>query len=199
MLLFPLVASLICVIILFVVVGFVLNKQNLPVSRADAALVFGTGLPWKARSRWLHAAQLFKNGKINYLIVSGGVLVPQQAITEAEWFRDHLVALGIPSEKIILENQATNAFENAEFALPILQKHGFRSVVLVMSDFTGLRASLTAKKAWQGNRIKIYNSHASSGSHWNPWTWWLSLEGWQLTKYVITRLFRYNLLRYLWN
>ena len=179
--------------------GFVLNKQNLPVSQADAALVFGTGLEWKARSRWLHAAQLFQNGLIRYIIVSGGVRVPHQAVTEAEWFRDHLVLLGIPAEKIILENRATNAFENADCALPILQEHEFRSVILVMSDFTGLRAFLTAKKAWQGKGIKIYNSHASSGTHWNPWTWWLSLEGWQLTKYVITRLFRYNLLRYLCN
>src|SRR5512134_2860912 len=123
MLLFPLVAFLGCIIPIFVVVGFALNTQNLPVSQADAALVFGTGLEWKAKSRWLHAAQLFKNGLIRYIVVSGGVLVPHQAVTEAEWFRNHLILLGIPAEKIILENRATNAFENADFALPTLQKH----------------------------------------------------------------------------
>ena len=197
MLLFSIFTLVVFVIAILIVLGHILNKRNLPNSQADVALVFGTGLEWKAKSRWEHAAQLFKQGMIGYIIVSGGVLVPQQAITEAEWFRDNLISLGIPSEKILLENQATNASENASFALPILQRHNLKSVILVMSDFTGLRAYLTAKRAWLENGIELYNSHASSGIHWNPWTWWLSIEGWSLTKYVVVRLFRYNLLRYL--
>lgn len=88
--------------------------------------------------------------------------------------------LGISSEHILLENQATNAAENASFALPIIQQHKFKTVILVMSDFTGLRAHLTAKLVWTGTEIEIYNSHASSGSHWNQWIWWLSQEGWHL-------------------
>lgn len=197
MLLNILLVSTILIIALLVALGHLLNKHHLPTSQADVALVFCTGLEWKAKSRWTHAAKLFKEGLIRYIIVSGGVNVPQQSKTEAEWFCENLISLEIPVEKIILENRATNASENAVFALPILKQYEFKSVILVMSDFTGLRAFLTAKKAWLGNDIEIHNSHASSGTHWNPWTWWLSLEGWHLTKYVVKRLFRYNLFRYL--
>lgn len=176
--------------------GHLLNKQNLPAVQADAALVFGTGLGWKAEARWRHAAQLYRQRLVRSIIVSGGVPVPGKSQTEAEWFRDNLVVLGVPKGDILVENRATNASENAVFALPIIQQHKFRTVILVMSDFTGLRAHLTAKRAWAGSGIKIFNSHAPSASHWNQWTWWLSREGWGLTLYVVKRLFRYRLLRY---
>ena len=183
-------------ITLLVLVGHILTKQHLPAFQADVALVFGTGLGWKAKARWTHAAQLYNQRLVRYIIVSGGIPVPQQSQTEAEWFRDNLLLLGVLKEHILIENQAANAFENATFALPIIQQHNFKTVILVMSDFTGLRAHLTAKRAWAGSGIKIFNSHAPSGSHWNQWTWWLSREGWGLTLYVVKRLFKYRLLRF---
>jgi hypothetical protein len=65
-----------------------------------------------------------------------------------------------------------------------------------MSDFEGLRAHLTAKRAWQGQGIAIYDCHAPSTGHWNPWTWWLTREGRSLTWYTVSRLFRYRLWPY---
>lgn len=179
------IAILLSVLISLIALGHILIKRHTPSSTADVALVFGTGLDWKAKSRWTHAAELFKQGLVRSIIVSGGVKVPHQSITEAEWFRENLISLGIPPEYIFLENQAANAFENVSNSLSIIQNHNFKSVILVMSDFTGLRAHLTAKRAWLGNGIKIYDSHASSGAHWNPWTWWLKQESRNLTKYVV--------------
>lgn len=181
---------------LLILIGHRLNKQDIPAFQADVALVFGTALGWKAEARWTHAAQLYHQKFVRSIIVSGGVPVPGMSQTEAEWFRDNLVLLDVLAQDILVENHATNASENAVFALPIIQQHKFTSVILVMSDFTGLRAHLTAKRAWAGSGIKIFNSHAPSGSHWNPWTWWLSREGWGLTLYVVKRLFKYRLLRY---
>jgi hypothetical protein len=67
-----------------------------------------------------------------------------------------------------------------------------------MSDFEGIRAHLTARRAWIGHDIEVYDVHAASVGHWNPWTWWLTPEGWRLTWYTVPRLFRYRLLSYLW-
>lgn len=50
--------------------------------------------------------------------------------------------------------------QNCELCLCILQQHGFGSVVLVMSDFESVRAHLTAKRAWAGAGIQIYDAHA---------------------------------------
>jgi uncharacterized SAM-binding protein YcdF (DUF218 family) len=174
-------------------VGHLLNRRRLPATAADAVLVFGTGLPWKALARINTAAQLFHQGRVHYLIVSGGVLVPGTTLSEASFFRDALVGRGVPDERILLEIQATNTAENASYALPIIQAQHFQRVVLIMSDFEGLRAHLTAKRAWHNQGLRIYDYHAPSVGHWNPWTWWLSREGWSLTWYSVSRLYRYRL------
>lgn len=186
------------VIAFLIGLGHFLNRRRLPPTAADAALVFGTGVHWKAHARISMAAQLFHQGLVRYLIVSGGVVVPGTAITEAAWFREVLLTSGVPDDRILLETQATNTAENSMYALPIIHARHFRSVVLVMSDFEGIRAHLTAKRAWHGQEIAIYDCHAPSIGHWNAGTWWLSREGWSLTCYTVPRLFRYRLLGYLW-
>jgi len=176
-------------------IGHALNRRRLPATPADAALVFGTGLPWKALARINTAAQLFHQARVQYLIVSGGVLVPGTTLTEASFFRDALVGRGVPNERILRESQATNTAENASYALAIIQAQHFQRVVLVMSDFEGLRAHLTAKRAWHDQGLTIFDYYAPSSGHWNAWTWWLSREGWSLSWYTVSRLFRYRL----WN
>jgi uncharacterized SAM-binding protein YcdF (DUF218 family) len=178
--------------------GKVLNRRELPRSPADAALVFGTGMEWKARARWTAARQLFERGLVRHVIVSGGVNVKGTDLTEAEWFHQNLVKEGLPADRILLENRASNTAQNAEFALPILNEHEFTSIILVMSDFEGLRAHLTAKKAWSGSGLQIYNYHAPSPGHWTGSWWWLSREGWRLTWYAVSRIYKYDLWRYLW-
>ncbi len=182
-----------------VAVGMFLNRRRLPAEPADVAIVFGTGLDWKAETRWKTAAVVFHRGLARQLIVSGGVPMPGlDGMTEAEWFRARLVDAGVPGERIHLENRATNTGENVTFSTPILAAHSWTRVILVMSDFEGIRAHLTARRAWRGRGIAIFDCHAASIGHWSEWTWWLSKEGWQLTWYTVPRLFRYRLLPYLW-
>lgn len=184
-------------IVLLILLGHFLNKRRLPFAPVDAALVFGTGLAWKAESRLTTAARLFQRGLVRHIIVSGGVVVSHRGLTEAAWFLESLIERGVPSDRILVEDRATNTAENAEFALPIIKQYGFKAVVLVMSDFEGIRAHLTAKKAWQGHGISIYDDHAPSPGRWNAWTWWLTRKGRHLTWYTVSRLFRYQLWRYL--
>jgi uncharacterized SAM-binding protein YcdF (DUF218 family) len=192
------IACIASILGMFIALGHFLNRRRLPPGPVDAALVFGTGLAWKAQARCATAAQLFHRGLVRSLIVSGGVLVPGTYMTEAEWFREQLVARGVPADRILLESRATNTAENAAFSLPIIETHRFASVVLVMSDFEGVRAHLTAKRAWRGRAIAIYDYHAPSPGYWSPWTWWLRPAGWRLTCYTLPRLFRYRLWPYLW-
>ncbi len=179
-------------------VGHAIHWRRLPTEPADVALVFGCGLAWKAESRLAAALALYRAGLVRAIIVSGGVRMPESAQTEAEWFQARLVCAGVPVSQVLMENRATNTAENAEFSWPIVEAHGFRRVVLVMSDFEAIRAHLTTRRAWEGRGIELYDAHASSGPHWNRWTWWLSHEGWGLTWYTVPRLFRYRLLPYLW-
>lgn len=191
-------AALLGVPALLAALGHFFNRRRLPAVAADAALVFGCGQIWKAQARCNAAAQLFHQGRVGSLIVSGGVIVPGTDLTEAAWFSQYLQSLGVPQACILQEPRATNTMENVAFALPIIARHGYRTVILVMSDFEGIRAHLTAKHGWWGQGIVIYDYHAASLGYWNPWTWWLSATGWRLTCYTLPRLFRYRLLPYLW-
>jgi uncharacterized SAM-binding protein YcdF (DUF218 family) len=179
-------------------IGWFFDRRRPPSSAADVALVFGCGAPWKSESRLNVALDLYRRGLAPHLIVTGGVRMPGRAVTEAEWFRDWLVREGVPPERIHLEMRATNTAENVEYSLPILEMHGWRRVILVMSDFEGIRAHLTAKRAWRGRGVRLYDCHAPSGDRWHRWTWWMSRQGWALTWYTLPRLFRYRLLPYLW-
>ena len=191
-------AALSLSLIVLLVVGWFFDRRRPPPSAADVALVFGCGTSWKSEARLRRALELFKAGVVPQLIVSGGVKMPDRDVTEAEWFRDWLLREGVPADRIHLENLATNTAENAAFSWPLLEQHGWRRVVLVMSDFEGVRAHLTAKRAWLGRGVTLYDCHAASPGRWHRWTWWLSREGWRLTAYTWPRLFRYGLLPYLW-
>jgi uncharacterized SAM-binding protein YcdF (DUF218 family) len=178
-----------------VALGRFLNRRRLPRAPADAALVFGRGSEWKSSGRIRTAASIFHRGVVRHLVVSGGV--PANGVSEAERFRRGLLAAGVPDGCISLEDRATNTAENCTFSLPILRRHGARSVVLVMSDFEGVRAHLTAQKAW-GGEMEIFDCHAPSPGHWSPHGWWLTREGWYWTWHTVSRLFRYGLLPCLW-
>ena len=147
-------------------IGKLLNTRKLPQDVADAALVFGTGKDWKGRARCAVAANLVRGGFVREVIVSGSVAVKDRGVTEAEWFRSILIDEGVPDDCIILENRATNTKQNVDYALDIIREKGFSSIVLVMSDFEGLRAHLTAAKSWSGQGISIYDWHAPSTGHW---------------------------------
>ncbi|HEX7242531.1 MAG TPA: YdcF family protein [Longimicrobiaceae bacterium] len=177
--------------------GRFLDRRRLPPpgEPADAALVFGAGAEWKARSRCETAAGLYRRGTVRNLVVTGGA--PVEGVTEAERFRRMLVGLGVPAERIFTEDRAANTAENCTRSLPVLREHGFRSVVLVMSDFEGIRAHLTARRAWSGEGIRIYDAHAPSPGRWSRHGWWLTREGRRWTWHTVSRLFRYRLLPHL--
>lgn len=190
--------ALVFIVGILVGVGRFLDRRHLPSTPADAALVFGTGVPWKAESRLRTALWLHERGHARHFIVSGGVPMNEEpSLTEAEWLRARLIAHGVPADRVHMENRATNTAENVELAWPIMEALGVRSIVLVMSDFEGIRAHLTATRAWLGRGLAIDDWHARSNGHWHRWTWWLTREGWRLTWYTVPRLFRYRLLPYL--
>jgi uncharacterized SAM-binding protein YcdF (DUF218 family) len=193
------VSVVVALVALCVGIGIAFDRRRLPSTPADAALVFGCGERWKVNARLHTALEVYRSGMARHLVVSGGVPMPDgSGLTEAEWLAARLVDAGVPAADVSLENRATNTAENAAFALPILEARGCRRVVLVMSDFEGIRAHLTAKRAWLGRGIEIYDCHAPSVGHWSRWAWWTTREGWSLTWYTLPRLFRYRLLPYLW-
>ncbi len=63
------------------------------------------------------AANLYKEGKVETLILSGGV-GEGNALSEAEVMQKEAIELGVDAEDITLEKEATSTWENIKFVQP---------------------------------------------------------------------------------
>ena len=88
--------------------------------------------------RLVHAVALYKAGKAQYVLVSGGS--PFGDRSEAEQMRDLLGIMGVPSNAVILEPTSRNTHENAVNSSRLLQDRGWSDILLVTSAFHMRRA-----------------------------------------------------------
>lgn len=109
-----------------------LNAQARP---SDVAVVLGTRvLPNGAPSIWLRGRlvrglELYKNGMVKNVIVSGGL--GREGHEEADVMRAYLVARGVPSERIFTDLNGDDTYETARHTQEIMQSQHFNSVVIV--------------------------------------------------------------------
>lgn len=125
------------------------NNIEQPIQQADCIFALGCTDLRVAR----RAAELFLAGNAPFILFTGGFgaltknLYPKP---EAEMFADEAVKLGVPKEKIIIENKATNTGENIIFSKEIIKEKGLKvdSVILVQQPCMLRRAYATVKKQW---------------------------------------------------
>lgn len=123
---------------------------------ADYLVVLGAGLrgdqvPLVLRSRLETALALEQGEKI---VVSGGQ-GPHETVTEASAMAKWLTERGIPSERILLEEEATNTLENLRFSARLIEADAGKPVgecriKVVSSDFHCARAQLLARRLGYG-------------------------------------------------
>lgn len=94
--------------------------------RADAGFVFGNKHICAELAH--EAARHYLLGYFDKILVSGGVETDHGA-TEALTIARALKQLGVPSDRILIENASTHTGENVEFSLPILRDHQVRSLI----------------------------------------------------------------------
>ena len=79
----------------------------------------------KGADRLTHALQLYKQGIIEKIVVTGGnseLIKEKDDIQEADNMIDFYLMAGVPEEDIIVENQARNTHESAVYCKQILNK-----------------------------------------------------------------------------
>jgi uncharacterized SAM-binding protein YcdF (DUF218 family) len=110
----------------------------------DAVIVLGAavvapGVPGPALTRRLdHAVTVFRRDRARHLVVSGGVVGAPPA--EATLMRQRALGLGVPDERIVVEDRARNTFENAVFSGRIVRERGWQRIVVVTDGFHLRRA-----------------------------------------------------------
>jgi uncharacterized SAM-binding protein YcdF (DUF218 family) len=134
----------------------------------DTPNVNGLGhLSGFAANRLLTSAQLYQ--KLHIPIILSGGKVLETTGCEAEISKVILLGLGVPEDKIIIEDKSLNTTENAMYTKVLLEKYGFKQPVLVTSAFHMKRSVLQFEKAqvtvlpyptdYQSNIINQFELH----------------------------------------
>jgi uncharacterized SAM-binding protein YcdF (DUF218 family)/glycosyltransferase involved in cell wall biosynthesis len=123
--------------------------QSAAPQKADAIVVFagGVGESGKAgggaQERIKRAVDLYKAGYAPFLILSSGYVY---SFHEAEVMRALAADQGVPPSAIVLEERATNTYQNVTFVADILRDHQWRRILLVSSPYHMRRAQMVWRK-----------------------------------------------------
>jgi uncharacterized SAM-binding protein YcdF (DUF218 family) len=118
---------------------------------ADAIVVLGAGVekdgnPSDAtQARIAHGVRLYEAGYAPLIAVTGGERVGPPA--EARIMAERALAVGVPQEALIVEDDSLNTNQNAEYVAPLLREHGVETILLVTSPFHQWRAERVFEEA----------------------------------------------------
>ncbi|MDP2157801.1 MAG: YdcF family protein [Nitrospirota bacterium] len=158
--------------ILFLIHGFVLTRaaemlvKKDEMKPADVIVV----LAGEQEERVLYGIKLFKDdwARKDRIIMAGGPLVWKY--TWAALMKEQAESLGIPGKKILLEDKSRSTEEDALYTKEILQKNGFKSIILVTSPYHSRRASLIFIRVL-GSEFKVISA-PSDESWFSVNDWW---------------------------
>jgi uncharacterized SAM-binding protein YcdF (DUF218 family) len=124
-------------------------RMSSPPGPADAIVVFagGVGETGKAgggsQERLDEAVLLRRLGYARYIVISSGYVY---SFKEAQSMRDQAVAQGVPAGDVVLEERATNTYQNVTYVNDILRDHHWKSILLVSSPYHMKRATMVWHK-----------------------------------------------------
>ncbi len=138
------------------------HQLNHRLERADAILVLCSH-DLRVAER---GAELFLAGWAPWLIFSGGL----GAITRELWdkaegdqFAEIAIRLGVPSEKILVENKSTNTGENILFTKRLLAQEQIdpQKFILVQKPYMERRSFATFRKVWPEKEVIVTSPRVS--------------------------------------
>ena len=131
-------------------------------SRADVILVLCSHDTAVAE----RGAQLFLDGWAPLLIFSGGLgSITRQLMTrpEADQFADVAERMGVPRDRMLIENRSTNTGENVLFTKQLLADRGLtpQSFILVQKPYMERRSYATFRKLWPEKQAIVTSPQVS--------------------------------------
>lgn len=126
---------------------------------APVAILLG-GNPNNAVPRAKAAAELYRSGRISYIVPSGGVEWDffGEQVSEANYMKRVLIENGVPEEAIILENEARTTKENMIYGtLQINRKLHFEKVdhVIIVTSRSHMKRSIALAKAFLPRKVTV--------------------------------------------
>lgn len=174
------ISSIIFFILIIAIFGYYLAESGLTLigryfspsdqlSKADAIVVVSG-----SNERLHHALGLYKEGFANKLIFSGAA--SEGPTSNAKAWKISAIKKGVPEAGIIIEEKATNTYENAAFTKNIILDQKFKQIILVSSPYHQRRVYESLKKVLKEYNVVIQNS-PETRSVWKADNWWKSKIG----------------------
>jgi uncharacterized SAM-binding protein YcdF (DUF218 family) len=132
------------------------HQLNHELAKADVILVLCSHDKMVAE----RGAELFLDDWAPLLIFSGGL----GAITKTMWqepeadqFAAIAVAIGVPPDRILVENRSTNTGENVRFTRALLAERGLdpQSFIIVQKPYMERRSYATFRKVWPEKHVIV--------------------------------------------
>ena len=157
------------VFVVFLAVAHKLLVTQTALQKADAIIVISGG----RGERVDYAAQLYKNGYADTVIISG-CPGTEPSIAEAHFMKETAVEKGVPENRILLDvldrhGQGTGV--QAHNIRKMIEKHGFRNVILVTTDFHTARSQMIFDRAFKGLDVNLQIAHPRIGV-FDSSGWW---------------------------
>src|SRR6266550_3514936 len=147
------------------------HRLNHQLSKADAILVLCSHDKGVAE----RGAQLFLDGWAPLLIFSGGLGSVTKGIwsePEADQFARVAIKMGVPAERILIENQSTNTGENILFTRQLLadQHVDPQKFIVVQKPYMERRSYATFRKLWPEKELIVTSPRASFADYLERYT-----------------------------
>ena len=138
------------------------HQLNHQLARADVILVLCSHDKAVAE----RGAQLFLEGWAPLLIFSGGLGSITSRLwrePEADQFAAIAITMGVPRERILIENKSTNTGENILFTKQLLAERQIdtKTFILVQKPYMERRSYATFKKLWPDKEALVTSPQAS--------------------------------------
>lgn len=143
--------------------------------RSAAFAILLGGAPIRAVERAHGAARLYHEGRVKYIVPSGGVKWDYEGehLSECEIMTRIMMADGVPAEAIIPENEATTTKENMIYAtLRINRKSGLRGFdhVIIITSVPHMKRSLALARALLPRKLSVSAYPTYPDMTWEAWS-----------------------------
>ncbi|HYN84463.1 MAG TPA: YdcF family protein [Pyrinomonadaceae bacterium] len=147
------------------------HRMNHRLREADAVLVL-CSYDRRVAER---GAELLLGGWSPLLIFSGGlgtITSRMWSEPEADQFARVARAMGVPGERILVENRSTNTGENVVFTRRLLAERGLdpNSFILVQKPYMERRSYATFRKFWPEKEAVVTSPQVSFDEYLNDYT-----------------------------
>jgi len=151
----------------FLITGDTLKK-------GDAVVALGGGGDWRVEE----AVRLIEEKwAMNLILTEPGEINPGEGLA-SRFFRETAIEYGLsPNAIIVTDGVQRSTHDEAEAVLALMQKHNFKSVIVVTDPFHTQRTRMIFREVFDesGRTVRVH----PVPSHWyRSGTWFFSREGW---------------------